>query len=530
MPRRPGNDSTPTVSRPPVTNSPSNLAASALRGVRWNYLGSISASVCSLAIGIVLARILGPRPFGQVIIASTIYGFLNLFVDGGFSQALIQRPELTQEDVRKTFTCQVAIGICTTALVYMAAPLIARWFHDPSAAGVVRAMALIITIQSTGLVSAALLRRSMRFKAVQFAMLTSYLLGFLVVGIPLALWGAGVWSLVIAYLTQCAANSLLLHYSARHSLRPMFALPDRSILSFGATIIGNNLVNWGHSNLDNIAASGLGPVALGLYGRGCNFAYQPVNTVSNGLQSVLLSSAARAQDRQEQMRALTLAVMGIVFGILGAAYATFALIPDTTIIGLYGDKWIGVIPLMIPFALAMPFYGVHALMGPILCGLGRPELEFWPQAISCVIAAFAFFGAARISIECIAWALLAVVLVRFTAIAVCTFRLLHISWLEAARIVAMRIVFSMTFAGIVWTADRALRSADVSAAPRLALLGALCAALLGWCITQRMDFVFGRQAVEFLASYATHLPAWYARRIRLNSGLRKAAGAAVVQS
>ncbi len=406
--------------------------------MRWNYLGGVTAALCSLAIGIVLARILGPLPFGQVIIASTIYGFLNLFVDGGFSQALIQRHELTEADIRKTFTFQVAIGLCTTALVYLAAPWIARRFHDPSAVRVVQAMALIITIQSTGLVSAALLRRTMRFKAVQYAALASYLLGFLIVGIPLALSGAGVWSLVIAYLTQCAVNSILLHVAARHSLKPLFALPDRSILTFGVTIIGNNLVNWGHANLDNIAASGLGPVALGLYGRGCNFAYQPVNTVTNGLQSVLLSSAARAQDRQQRMRELTLAVMGIVFGILGAAYATFALIPDTTIVGLYGDKWIGVIPLMIPFAIAMPFFGVHALMGPILCGLGRPDLEFWPQALSCAVAAVAFFSAARISIECIAWALLAVILIRFTAIAAFTFRLLRISWSEAPRIVLFR--------------------------------------------------------------------------------------------
>jgi O-antigen/teichoic acid export membrane protein len=77
-----------------VATQSSGIAASAVSGIRWNYFGGISASLCSVAIGIVLARILGPKPFGQVIIASTVYGFLNLFVDGGFSQALIQKPTL----------------------------------------------------------------------------------------------------------------------------------------------------------------------------------------------------------------------------------------------------------------------------------------------------------------------------------------------------------------------------------------------------------------------------------------------------
>jgi O-antigen/teichoic acid export membrane protein len=497
-----------------------NIAASAVSGIRWNYIGGICASVCSVAIGIVLARILGPRPFGQVIIASTVYGFLNLFVDGGFSQALIQKPDLHPEEIRKTFTCQVAIGVCTTAIVFVAAPWIARQFHDPSAVHVVQAMSLMIAIQSLGLVSAALLRRGMRFKVIQYAALSSYLFGYLVIGIPLALHGAGVWSLVLAYLAQSLINSALLYFAARHSVVPWFAFPPRSITTFGGTIIANNIVNWGHSNLDNIAASRLGPAALGLYGRGCNFAYQPVNTVVNGLQSVLLSSTAKVQDNRRLMRDLTLAVIAIVFGILGAAYATFAMNSATTIVGLYGDKWVGVIPLMIPFALAMPFYGIHCLLGPILCGLGRPELEFWPQAISCAFAAVAYFYAVQISLVSVAWALLFIMLLRFGMIAVFTFRLLEISWADVSILLLKRAGFSAAFGVITWGTDQLLQALHLNAGLRLSFLFALCLVLLGSAIWYASNIVFGRQAVRFLLGYATHLPAAYVKRLRLQQGSR----------
>lgn len=501
-----------------MTEPAKSIAASAIRGVRWNYLGGISASVSQLAIGIVLARILGPRPFGQVIIASTIYGFLNLFVDGGFSQALIQRAELTSEDVRKTFTCQVGIGLSMTTAVFAAAPWVARLFHDPTATSVVQAMAFMIAIQSSGLVAAALLRRSMRFRAVQMAALTSYLVGFLLVGIPLALTDAGVWSLVAAFLAQASVNSLLLHCAARHAMKPLFAWPDRSITTFGGTIIANNIVNWGHSNLDNLAASGLGSSALGLYGRGCNFAYQPVTTVVNGLQSVLLSSTARIQERKELMRDLTLAVVGIAFGVLGPAYAVLAFLPDTMIIGLYGDKWVGVIPLMIPMALAMPFFGVHALLGPILCGLGRPELEFWPQALSCVVAAGAFFTAARFSLESVAWALLGVTLVRFAAIAWFTFRLLKIGLRTATTLMAGRVIFSIVFGAVIWSFDRGLRMVHCGAALRLGAECIVSAFLLGWLAMAIPRAVFGGRSVRFLLTYGGHLPGWLVERLRKTSG------------
>ena len=101
----------------------------------------MSFSLCSLIVGIILARMLGPRPYGQVIVACTIYGFLNLFVDGGFSQALIQKQTLDPEEIRKTFTCQIGTGLVTTGVVYCLAPWISRLFDDASVSPVIRAMA-----------------------------------------------------------------------------------------------------------------------------------------------------------------------------------------------------------------------------------------------------------------------------------------------------------------------------------------------------------------------------------------------------
>src|SRR6202034_1933803 len=157
----------------------------------------------------------------------------------------------------------------------------------------------------------------------------------------------------------------------------------------------------------------------------------------------------------------------IVFGILGAAYATFAMNSATTIVGLYGNKWVGVIPLMIPFAIAMPLYGVHCLLGPILCGMGRPALEFWPQAISCAIAAIAYCAAVQVSLLSVAWALLFIMLVRLGMIAVFTFRLLDISWAEVPLLLLKRAGFSAVFGGVVWCFDQVLRGLQLSAGPRL---------------------------------------------------------------
>ena len=494
------------------------LAASAIAGVRWNYLGGVTASACSLIVGIVLARVLGPRPYGQVIIASTIYGCVQLFVDGGFGQALIQKQRLETIEIRKTFTWQIVVAAKITGVVYLFAPWIARQFHDASAARVVQAMSLMIVIQSMGLVSAALLRRRMRFKAIQSAALVSYLIGYVVVGVPLAFCGAGVWSLVAASLCQCLLHTLFQYSAVRHSVVPCFGLPERCVTRFGGTIVATNLVNWGHGNLDNLAAAQLGPVALGLYGRACNFVYQPMSAVVTGLQSVLMATAAKAQEREGLMRDLTLCAIAVVFGVLGPAYVTFALIPDTAIVGLFGEKWMGILPLALPLALAMPFYGAHCLLGPILCGLGRPEKEFWPQAISCGVAAIAFFAAVRISLAALAWALLGVMLFRFALIAVFAFRFLGIQWRKLLAILAKRMVFALAFGALAWSADQILRAPfHLAAGMRLALLTPFGAAVLGWTIWWAGEVVFGRDAIGFLLSYTHYLPAGYGRQLQIQA-------------
>lgn len=491
-----------------------NTARAALSGVRWNYFGGFASTICSLVIGIVLARILGPKPYGQTIIATIIYGFMNLFVDGGFSSALIQKSTLEEIEVQKTFTFQVIIGLCSSLIIITLAPWVAFWFHDPSAESVIKAMSLMMTFQSLGLVSAALLRRSMRFKVIQYSALSSYLIGYCVIGIPLAIYGAGVWSLVAAYLAQSLLNSIFLYSSARHSLTPVFGWPGREIGQFGGFIIANNIVNWGHSNFDNLSVSSLGPKSLGLYGRACNFAYQPVNFLANGLQTVLLPTAARLKEDSRMVHDVTLSVMGIAFGVLGVIYATIAIVPTTIIVGLYGTKWVEAIPILVPLAIAMPFYGAHCLLGPIVCGLGRPNLEFWPQMVSSGVALLAYSIAAHYSVVCVSWTLLGVMVFRLVLICLFAFRLIGISWANVSYLLLKRIGISMIFAATIWLIDQLMGM--LAFGPFVRLCGLILASigLLAAVVWWASDVLFGRFAVSFMLSYGAHLPAKYTERLR----------------
>jgi O-antigen/teichoic acid export membrane protein len=508
-----------------LSQQPQNVARAAVSGVRWNYLGSLAMTFSSLLIGAVLARLLGPKPFGRVLIAMTVYGFVNLFTDGGISLAIVQCKELSTSDLRRIFTFQALLGFSLAGVIALAAPVIARLFHDPGAVNVVRVLSLMIAVQGLGLTSSAMLRRQMRFKTLQKCNLAGYLVGYLLLGIPLALRGAGVWSLVAAYLTQVSLSYALMYYAVRHPLAPCFRLPPAALFSFGRKVILTNLANWCHVNLDNVAASqGQGPGALGLYGRIYSFAFMPSNAVVTSLQSVLLSSTAKVHERRETVGEMTLAALAVILAIVGPAYATFALIPRTIITGIYGPKWIAGIPLATPLAISILVYACMSMLGPVLSGLGKPERELWPQAATATVAAATFFTAARHSLLALAWSVCAVNILRLLALLFSAFSLLSISWMRVCATFARGAVFSLLFGASVWLLDRGFTYGIARPEARLALIFPTSIALLLGALWLQPRAILGPGATDFLLRYSSALPSLLRNRLQAMDGSVAAAG------
>ena len=170
--------------------------------------------------------------------------------------------------MRYTFTVQICMGIILMAVVALSAPVLAGIFHQPKVVPVVRLMSFIFVLQTLGVVAVALLSRNMDFRGIQFARISSYLMGFFALGIPLALLGFEVWSLVVAQLTQTALFSMLSYAQVRHPIKPLFRSTSRSLGRFGLKVLSTNLVNYAIESIDSFFIGRFFDVViLGLYNR-----------------------------------------------------------------------------------------------------------------------------------------------------------------------------------------------------------------------------------------------------------------------
>lgn len=498
-----------------MTTANQGLLHRSLHALKWNYLGTLVRAGTQFLLGIVLARLLGPEPFGLVAIALLIIGLGNLVADFGLAAALVQQKTISDRDIRYVFTLQMLVGLLITLAIVVAAPWIASFFHSDDAIPVLRVMGSMFLIQATGQTATAMLRRNMNFKPLQIIALVSYLLSYLAIGLPMAWGGWGVWALVAAQIVQAVIYSLAVNLHTSHSWMPTFKPDASGMFLFGSKTMASNLTSWGISCLDNVIVGRVfGVVNLGIYNRGMNLVSSPMGAFTSTLQGVLFPAYSRTNGQIEPARRAYLASVGLISVFLMPAFAAVAAIPDTMIAGLYGEHWMQVALLLTPMALAMPVNAMLAVGGPLMTGLGAAGKDAAAQAICVVILVVAVWLAAQVSLVMVAWAVLGVYLVRSLLIAYLALGLVAGTWGQYFRALKGPLILGLLAAMLAWLVDALLINIVVNPLLRLFMVLGFTAIVIAGLLLWLGRHLLSSETLEVSANIAAKLPAPYAAYLK----------------
>lgn len=486
---------------------PTGLAMRSLGALKWNYLGTGIKVFSQLVIGIVLARLLGPEPFGLIAIAWLVLGLGSLIADSGLSVALIQKAHISPRDIRYIFSLQMLAGILLTVLTLALAPAVAVFYARPDAAVVLRWMSLLFVIQGFGQTAAALLRRDLDHKKVQLIQVGTYLFAYMLLGLPLAYAGYGVWALVIAQLAQTASNTMAVYLSVRHPLRPALRADQPGLFRFGTKVLSSNLTSWGISNIDSvIIGRQLGVIELGLYNRSMNLLASPMNAAVTTLQGVLLPLYSRLQHRTEAVRDTYLASLCLMSIVLAPVFTSVAVMPETTVLAVYGLAWINAAALIAPLALAMPVNAALALSGPMMQGLGRAGLEATSQGVGFVVLVVAVIVAASYSLAAVAWVVLAVYCLRAWLVMRLSSSMMSIPASAILRALAGPMVLAILAALLAWQFDAGLARWVAQPGLRFLVVLGLSALVVLVALLAGGRWLFCTEARTLLSQARPHLP------------------------
>ena len=130
-----------------------SLKLKTARTLKWNSINKMAEHILYAVTGIVLANIVSQEDFGIVGAILVFQAFATLFVDSGFSSALIQRKEPTTLDYSTVFWFNLGVSVFIYGVLWVCAPLIDLMFQAGGRlVPLSRVMFLTFILNSTALV------------------------------------------------------------------------------------------------------------------------------------------------------------------------------------------------------------------------------------------------------------------------------------------------------------------------------------------------------------------------------------------
>jgi len=368
-----------------------------LAGLAWTGGGKAVYAVLRLLVLFLLARLLSPADFGVVGAAGVVIGFSSILSELGVAPAIVQRPVLELRHEQAAFSASVGLGLILGAVLWLLAPEIATGFRIPAVQPVLRTFAWTFPLGGLSVVGGAMMQRELRFKWLATVEIVSFVVGYGVVGVTLALLRAGVWALVAAEMSKVGLYTIILVLARpqRFTLRPdRRALADLMYYGSGFTI--SKIANYLALQLDNvIVGRWLGAAALGFYGRAYELMAAAPALVGEPVDKVLFPAMAA---RQGDLRALAAAyrrgVATMALVTLPLSAVLLALAPEA-IPALLGPQWT---PVIVPFqilTLGIFLRTSYRMSDVVTRATGAVYRRAWRQTVYmlCVIAG-AWFGLA----------------------------------------------------------------------------------------------------------------------------------------
>lgn len=380
-----------------------NLKQKAAKGILWSIIQKWGRAAIWFVTFVALSRLLAPEAFGLVALASTFMAFIEIFLDQGFSAAIIQRADLEKEHLDTAFWISILIGILMTIGTISLSPLVAAFFKEPHLAPILKWLSVSFIFRALSSTQMAILQRKLAFKSLAARSLVATLFGG-IVGVSMAFTGFGVWSLVGQNLAMGMAGVVVLWRAS--DWRPGLNLSKKhykELFSFGISVVGNNILKVLIRRSDDfLIGYFLGTTLLGYYTIGYRLLLVIMRLVTGITNSVAFPTFSRIQNKTESMRRAFYTVTQYTSLLAFPVFIGMGILAPELILTLFGEKWAPSIPVMQVLALIGILQSVLFFNGSVIRASGKPSWEFGIMFLNAVCTVAGFLIAVRWGIVAVA--------------------------------------------------------------------------------------------------------------------------------
>ena len=484
-----------------------DLTHQTLGGLVWIGGGKVVYAGLRLLVLAILARLLSPADFGIVGAALVVVGFSAIFSQLGLAPAIVQRPVLERRHLEAAFSASVLFGLLLGVLLWVSAPFAARFFHIPGVEPVLRVLAWMFPLDGLSAIAESQVQRELRFRWLATMEVLTFVLGYGVVGVVLALLGAGVWALVAAQMAQTALYTVILIVSRPPALR---LLPDRAafgeLMYYGGGFTVSKIANYFALQVDNLVVGRwLGATALGFYGRAYELMAGPPHLLGDAVDRVLFPAMASIQTDTRRLAEAYRRGVGLMALIMLPASLVLFIVAPELILAMLGPHWTAVVTPFQILALGMFLRTSYRISDVTARATAAVYHRAWRQLVYalCVLTG-AWFGKTW-GIAGVAAGVVGALAVNFFLMADLGLRLTRQTWRSFWDAHAPALALAAVAGLLAWGTAAAVRA--LGAPPLVLLVVTLTVTMGGLVLVVRSapDLCFGPDGRWFVAALRAFL-------------------------
>lgn len=353
----------------------SELHSKTTSGLKWSAIERLATQAIQLVIMLVLARMLGPHAFGLIGMLAVFIAVCQVFVDSGFSSALIRKTDRTEFDFSTAFYFNIAVSLVCYAALFISAPYIADFYQQPTLIDLTRVLGITVFVNSLSLVQRAKLTIEMDFKTQAKASLVSVGISSCV-AILLATNGYGVWALVAQTLSMAMCNAIILNVIHPWLPRQSFSMESfKNLFGFGSKLLLSGLLDTVFKNIYQIViGKQFSAVEVGQFTQANQLSSMPAMTMTTIIQRVTYPMMSQLQHSDHKLEAAYLLTLRLSAVVIFPLMFGLAVIAQPLINVVLGDSWQKAAALVSILSVGFLLYPIHAINLNLLQVKGRSDL------------------------------------------------------------------------------------------------------------------------------------------------------------
>lgn len=359
-----------------------------VKGTVWMSMSTGAVAFFQLLSLVVLTRFLSKSEFGVVAIVNMVLGIVHTMADLGFSAVVMHKSNLSEKEFSSLYWIQLILFSVMFLVSIAISPLIANYYNEPSLSYLIPISLSALVFMGIGMLYNTMLQKNKEFRTLAIRNIIASSTSF-IIALLLAIWGFGVFSLILSTLFQTAFLHLWNFFSGIKYIRVQryISLKEvKPLIKIGLYQTGTQLIDYISSKLDIlIIGKILGVDLLGVYNLVKELVvkvYALLNSIAN---KVALPYFAEMQNNFEQ---------------LGKAYCSFIKrlslfnFPLCVLLGslspyllvcLYGDNYVDAVPILTVMAVWGMLASVGNPINNIIVSVGRTDLSFKYVIIRLII-------------------------------------------------------------------------------------------------------------------------------------------------